>query len=348
MRRLSRSRMIVRSVSLRRQLGQTMTEYLIICLSLVGSFYWVANEDCEGYDNCISKLLTVMHDNYDGYSASVSAVQKYGDYGADVRESTWADDSDSGDGSGGGGGSTDLNSDGLTTITEVTDAIGFESYGSLQPDGSVVNEAGEIVGYYDDDTGVYTSLDGSVVINAAVTEVVLDEDGNVLQLSAVVECGTDPAVVVGFGYQSQASSKFFNSAQKSEIDIGSYCVEPSYKILDKEGNTESGRIVDGQYYAVTETIILDTAGTAPVGEVVYWDDLNICSVMISSWDSGVDTSQSAEDVYVDQLALFSEPDDALNPRIGSQDDSYYVEQTALYGEDTWPDDCVSSRTITSP
>jgi len=325
-----------------------MTEYTIICLSLVGSFYWVANEDCEGYDNCISKLLTVMHDNYDGYSASVSAVQKYGDYGADVRESTWADDSGSGDDSGGSGSGTDLNSEGLTSVSEVTDSIGFESYGSLQPDGSVVNEAGEIVGYYDDATGEYTSLDGSVVVNATVTEIVLDEDGNVLQLSAVVECGTDPSVVVGFGYKSQASDKYFNSSQKSEIDIGTYCVEPSYKIVGTDGSSESGRIVDGQYYAVTETIVLDSAGTAPVGEVVYWDDLNICSVMISSWDSGVDTAQSAEDVYVDQLALFSEPDDALNPRIGSQDDSYYVEQTALYGEDAWPDDCVSNRTIASP
>jgi len=329
-----------------------MTEYLIVCLSLVGSFYWVANDDCEDYDNCISKLLTVMHDNYDGYSASVSAVQKYGDYGADVRESTWADDS-SGDGagsggSGGSGGGFDLNSDGLTTVSEVTDATGYQSYGNLQPDGSVVNEAGEIIGYYDEDTGVYTSLDGSVVTSASVTEIVLDEEGNVLQLSAVVECGTDPAVVLGFGYKSQASDKYFNSAQKSEIDIGSSCIEPSYKIVDKDGNAESGRIVDGQYYAVTETIILGATGTAPVGEVVYWDDLNICSVMVSSWDSGVDTSQSAEDVYADQLALFGEPDDTLNPRIGSLDDSYYVEQTALYGEDAWPDDCVSARTVSSP
>ena len=325
-----------------------MTEYLIICLSLVGSFYWVANEDCEDYDNCISKLLTVMHDNYDGYSASMSAVQKYGAYGADVRESTWADDVDGGGDSGGSGSSGGLSDDGLTAVSEVTDSIGYESYGSLQPDGTVVNEAGEIVGYYDDSTGVYTSMDGSVVANAAVAEVVLDEEGNVLQLSAVVVCGTDPAVVVGFGYQSQATDTFFNSAQKSEIDIGSYCTKPSYTIVDKDGNTESGRIVDGQYYAVTETIILDSAGSVPVGEVVYWSDLNICSVMISSWDSGVDTGQSAEDIYADQLALFLEPDDTLNPRIGSQDDSYYVEQTALYGADTWPDDCVSTRTVSQP
>lgn len=334
----------------RKQLGQTMTEYAIVCVSLVSAFFWAANSECEGYDNCISKLLTVMHDNYDGYSASISAVHQYGELEADVRESTWSDDDDD-DSSGGGGSAGGLEESGLTSSTEVTDSLGYESYGNLQDDGTVTNDAGEVVGYYNEDTGTYESVDGDIVDTGAISsEVIYDEEGNILQLRAIVDCDSDPAVVRGFGYQSMATDVFYSSAQLSELEIDGYCTEPSFKVLDLDGNEEAGRIVDGYYYAITSTTQVNTAsdGDTPVGEVVYWEDLGICSVMVSGWDASIDTTQSDEDIYADQLALFSEEDEDQNPRIGTQDDEYYVEQVFLYGEDAAENNCVSNRTLVQP
>ena len=69
----------------------------------------------------------------------------------------------------------------------------------------------------------YTSVDERVVDSGALaTEVVYDEEGNILELSAVVDCDDDPAVVRGFGYRSKVSDTFINAgAQKVGADIDS-------------------------------------------------------------------------------------------------------------------------------
>ena len=331
---------------MRRQRGQSMAEYLVVTSALVSALlYFEKNSDCPGYDNCIASLLTVMHDNYDGYSASMSAVHKYGDYSADVSGSDWGDGDGGSDGSGGGssGGGVGLD-DGLTQISQVTSNIGDETYGTLQSDGSVTNDSGDVVGYYDEDTGFFVSTGGGVDTGARVNEIVLDEDGNVLQLDAFTSCSGSPKSVYSFGYESKATGKFYDT-NLAETSIDGLCTEPSYKVVDRNGDDESGRIVDGLYYAITG---IEGAPLSPTGEVVYWADLGDCAVMVDGWDDGIDTGQSAEDIYADQLALYSEPEDSLNPRVGSMSAEHYVEQTAIYGEDSWPNNCVSSRTISQP
>ena len=320
-----------------------MVEYLIVTSALVGGMFWAANADCPGYDSCISKLLTTMHDNYSGYSASVSAVQKYGDYEASVSPSSWGGGNGSGNNSGGGGsgGGTGLNEDGLTQVSKVTSSDGMTTYGNLQQDGSVTDESGNIVGTYDEASATYTAVDGTA--NAAVNQqAVLDEEGNVLQLDAVIDCNKPPTRIYAFGYQSTVTETVYSNVTFSEMDIGSYCMEAAYKIVGNDGQEQAGRIVDGMYYAAVETVTVSTNEIAADGEVVYWDDLNTCAVMVKDWDDSVDMTQSDEDIYLERLHLY---DDA---KIGEMSAPHYVEQVANYGETEWPNSCVSNRTLSQP
>ena len=61
----------------KKQLGQSMVEYTIVCSALFTSIY-MANEGCPGFDNCIQALQVAMHDQHAGYTASLSTVHKYG------------------------------------------------------------------------------------------------------------------------------------------------------------------------------------------------------------------------------------------------------------------------------
>lgn len=328
---------------MKRQRGQSMVEYLIVTSALVTTMFWAANADCPGYDSCVSKLLTTMHDNYSGYSASISAVQKYGSFEArDNSDSSWTDNGGgSGSGSGGSGSSGGLNQDGLTQISKVTSADGLSTYGNLQSDGTVTDTYGNIVGTYDEATGTFTATDGTATA-AANVNAILDEGGNVLQLDAIIDCSKPPTKIYAFGYQSTVSQKVYSNVTFSEMDIGSYCTEDAFKIVDNDGAEASGRIVDGMYYAAVETVTVSSDPLNADGEVVYWADLNVCAVMVSGWDDSVDTTQSAADIYVDQLKLFTDA------KIGEMSSAHYAEQTSIYGVASWPNDCVSNRTLAQP
>lgn len=326
---------------MRRQNGQSMVEYLIVTSALVGAMFWAANADCPGYDSCISKLLTTMHDNYSGYSSSISAVHKYGDFESSDYSSGWTDDDGGGSDGGGSGSSGGLNDEGLTQVSQVTSTDGLTTYGNLQSDGTVTDGYGNVIGTYDEDTGTYTPLDGATVTALSTSEV-LDEEGNVLQLDAIVECGSSPTKIYAFGYQSTVTDKVYSNVTFSEMDIGSYCTEPAYKIIDNDGDEASGRIVDGLYYAAVETVSVSDTPLNADGEVIYWSDLNTCTVMVDGWDDSVDTSQSDADIYVDQLDLYSDA------KIGEMSSAHYIEQIAIYGADPWPNSCVSNRTLSQP
>jgi hypothetical protein len=43
------------------QRGQAMAEYTVVSLALVSTLLAVDIMDCPGYDNCISKLTSVVH-----------------------------------------------------------------------------------------------------------------------------------------------------------------------------------------------------------------------------------------------------------------------------------------------
>lgn len=362
-----------------KQAGQSMAEYTVVVVALVSGLL-IANEGCTEYDSCIEAVLVAMHDNYSGYAGSMSSVHEYAtDYEVSDSSSGWGDDDDGDDGSGssgGGSGSGDVT--GLTEVTSVTSNAGFYDYGYLQSDGSVTaysDSDSEVQGYYDSDTGEYTDADTGVVTAVDTDTRVQDEDGNILQMHAFTSCSGEPVEVYGFGYQSEATGTYYDTSY-DEQDLGSNCWHPTYTAYTDSGDS-GGRIVDGNFYAVTATPYSDTPIT-PTGEMVYWDfgslDENVyqyddegnieqdaegndvvlisagavgdCAVMISGWDDSVDTSQSDENIFEDQLQLYSDA------KFATQDSDYYVEQTVLYGETNIPwvfrGDCVTQRVLTNP
>ncbi len=346
----------------RRQLGQAMVEYVIVTAAFVGAFFWSANADCPGYDNCISKLLTVMHDNYEGYSASMSAVQKYGEFTTDGGGS--GDDSggsgDDGDGGSDGGGSDGggppvLNPSGITEVSLATSATGFSTYGYLRADGSVVDGNGNVVGFYSEADNTLTTVEGDIINNVIIERVIVDEEGNTLHLRAVTGCSGSPAPVYAWGYESKASGKVFNNVNQNELNIGSLCTAASFKVVNNQQQPQAGRVIDGEYYAAVFAVSVSSAPLESNGEVVYWEDLGICSIMAIDWDDGVnyntnpflnphDQHQAEVDIYQQQLVLFSDEDE----KIGEMDQIDYVEQTAIYGVAVEPNDCPSARVISQP
>ena len=335
------------------QKGQSMVEYVIVCSALITALLLGANAECDGgingRTNCISKLLTVMHNNYDGYSSSISSVQKYGAYTANGSPVTGDDTSGSGGdpGSGSGGGSGGgLNPDGLTEINKVISANGFSVHGDLLSDGRVVDANGDVIGFYSEENNTFTDNNGSIV-SATSSRLVLDEDGNILHVRAVTECMSLlpglPKPVYSWAYVSKASGKVFNSLNKAEMDIGSLCTEPSFKVV-KNGQPQGGRVLNSEYFAAVYAVDVSSTALIATGEVVYWADLSICSVMVSGWDAGVDTDQSDEDIYADKIAIFADPDNNL----GEMDQLDYVNQTILYGVPVENNDCPTVNIISQP
>ncbi len=339
----------------RRQKGQAMAEYVIVCGGLIAALFWGANVECDGSDNtsnkCISKLLSVMHDGYDGYSSSISAVQQYGEYAAKgayeptPRTGTGTGGRDSGTGGAIGGG---LDPDGLTDVSQVTSADGFSTFGNLQPDGTVLDANGEVIGFYSDADNSFTGTHGNST-SAALNNVVLDEEGNILHLRAVTSCAGLPSPfprnTYSWAYVSKASSKVFNSLNKNELDIGNLCTQSAFKVV-KNGQEQGGRIINSEYFAAVFSVDVSTTALPATGEVVYWPELGICSVMASNWDADIDPDNDKDDdeLYAARLALFSDPDRNL----GEIDRVDYFNQTAIYGAPTQPNDCPTVNIVSAP
>lgn len=337
---------------MKKQLGQAMVEYTIVTMALVSAFFLTVNDDCDG-GNCISKLLTVMHDNYEGYSASMSSVQKYGEFA--VSDSSGGSDDGSGggdDGSGDGGGSgstsgpTELNPDGLTEVNLVEGKINNFSatFGYLRDDGTVVNADGDFLGTYSEEDGTYTDSDGVVHDNIKIETVIVDEAGNILEIRAVTDCTTGQ--VYSWAYVSKDSGKVFNTLNQDEMPIGDLCTTASFKVV-KNGVEQSGRMVNGYYYATALAVEVSDSPLSPTGEVVYWADLNSCSAMVTGWDASVDYGDDDDDIYEEQYKMFSD-DDA---NIGQIDQYYYATQAMddHYGDNvSFSNDCPSSRVIHEP
>ncbi|PHS25413.1 MAG: hypothetical protein COA83_05680 [Methylophaga sp.] len=333
----------------RRQLGQAMVEYIIVTAAFVGAFFWSANADCPGYDNCISKVLTVMHDNFEGYSNSISSVQKYGDFTTDGGgDASGGGDGgsggDDGGGSGGDSGPPVLNPDGITEVALATSSTGLSTYGYLRADGTVVDGRGNVVGFYSETDNTLTTVEGSVINNVVIDRVIVDEEGNILHLRAVTGCSGSPAAVYAWGYKSKASGKVFNNVNQNELNIGGLCTKASFKVVNNNQQPQAGRVIDGEYYAAVFAVSVSSAPLEPNGEVIYWQDLGICSIMAIDWDDSVNHSAHPEDVYEQQLLLFADEDE----KIGEMDQIDYVEQTAIYGVAVEPNDCPSARVISQP
>ena len=321
-----------------RQNGQAMAEYVVVCAALITALFLGANTECDG-NKCISKLLTVMHDSYGGYSSSISAVQKYGDFTA---KGDFSDGYGSSTGSGTGSGSGTiggLDPNGLTEISKISTFDGMSTFGDLLADGSVVDGNGNVIGFYSDSDNILTLNDGSQI---AVTNnrFILDEAGNILHLRAVTNCTPSivpalPKPVYSWAYVSKASGKVFNSVNKAEMDIGDLCTEPSFKVV-KNGQEQAGRILNSEYYAAVFSVDVSNTPLVSTGQVIYWADLGICAAMVNGWDDGVDPNS-----YAAQLSAFADDDKNL----GQIDSIDYFNQTALYGAPTEANDCPTINVI---
>lgn len=325
-------------------LGQAMVEYTIVTAAFVTGLLVLNNGACpDEYENCVEYLLTVMHDNSDGYSNSITAVQDYGKSYKPASGGGWPPPENPGGGGdpgGGGGGGSGTPSPEIQQVTQVTSADGSDIYGVLDG-GNVVDPNGNILGVYDMGAGTFTPTVGVVVGGVKQKEVVQDEAGNTLAMQAVVDCVSGE--LQGFGYRSKTSGKFANSLNLGEVSISGFCLAPAYEVTSLSGGVDGGRIVNGKYYAVS--ISPGLAPTEPTGEVVYWSELNTCAVMVTEWDSGIDPDLDDDDRYDEQKKLFFEEDPNLNPHLGNMNALHYTEQIVLHGQPAWPNDCVSARTL---
>lgn len=332
-----------------------MAEYVIVCAGLMMSLLAIGNADCGGDGNtttCASRLLTVLHDNYDGYSSSISGVQQYGEYAAKGAYDPDSDGGGNGSGNDGTGGTIDngLNPDGLTDVNQITSSTGSSTFGNLQADGTVLDANGEIIGTYSDTDNTFTDNDGNTV-SALKKNIVQDEEGNILNLKAVTSCTGLPSPsarpVYSWAYVSKASGKVFNSLNKNELDIGDLCPQASFKIVNN-GKELGGRILNSEYYAAVFTTTVSDTALNKTGEVVYWKEFGTCSVMALGWEEEIDPDDSDEDKYIARVALFSDRDPESTSYIGEMDKTDYLTQTIFDGAPSAPNDCPTTRVISEP
>jgi len=327
-----------------RQLGQAMVEYTIVTAAFVTGLLVLNNGACPAqYEDCIEYLLTTMHDNADGYSNSITAVQDYGKSFPVSTGSPWPDPPPVDPPDGGGGSPGEIPPSSIQQATQITSADGGSSYGVLDG-GNVVGPNGNIVGTYDAGTGEFTPTDGFPV-GAVQEQVVQDEAGNILEMQAVIDCDPEEVKVKGFGYRSKASGKFVTSLSLSEANISGLCLAPAYEVTTLDGGVDGGRIVNGKYYAVSITATVSDDPIAPTGEVVYWSEYDECVVMVADWDTGIDPELDEDERYEEQKALYNEPDSTMNPRLGKLNSLHYAEQTLVHDQPAWPNNCVSARTL---
>ncbi len=333
--------------------GQAMAEYVIVCAGLMMSLYAVGSADCgeKGRTtSCASRLLTVLHDNYDGYSSSISGVQQYGEYAAKGAYDPTPGGGNNGGNPGGSGGSvgSGLDPDGLTDVNQITTSDGFGTFGNLQPDGTVLDADGNVIGFYSDTDNTFTDLDGNTV-SAAKRSLVLDEQGNILHLQAVTSCSGLPSPfprnVYSWAYVSKASGKVFNSLNKQELDISGLCPQASFKVV-KNGQEQGGRMLNSEYFASTFAVDVSADPLPKTGDVVYWTDLRVCSVMAPQWDADIDpdNDKTDEEKYAARLALFGDPDRNL----GQLDITDYFTQVGTDPSKRQPNDCPTVNIISQP
>ncbi len=304
------------------QLGQSMAEYTVVMAALIGGLL-VANQGAcpNQYEDCIEYLLTVMHDNYDGYSASLSAVHEYAtDYEIVESDSGWGDSQDGddgGDGSSGGesGGNDYDNPEDLVTDVSAATAIVADGgvIGISDPMTGEVFSEGVLVGYYDAESQTFTP-EGGGGSQAIVTEdVVVDSEGNILEKKALVDGETGE--VYAFGYESEANGRFYDSLQYKELDVLGYDVVETDPVL-VDGQPDGGKIVNGYYYALTISNEISDQPLEPQGEVVYFEEYEACIVMAVGWDSAFDPDG---DDYSDEVTdLWQNPPNGESPEIGQQ------------------------------
>ncbi len=287
-------------------LGQAMAEYLVVVTALVSTMFWGANATCPnpnsslGYTNCIQNLLTTMHDKYEGYSNSMTAVHRYGEPRGDVFVSQWVETSSGGSGLSAGSGP------------------------SSSSDGNVIFDIAQWI------PPLSRAEPGSLI---GTRLVVVDSEGNVVPPQAVVDCD-DRSSVLGFGYEDPSTGEFYDSVSLRPYSTIPPCLEPTYRIVDVDGIPTSGVIVGNKYYnpILTSEVVGNTV-IQPRGEVInFLGEPLDCAVLIDPTSfAPMPQLQSVADFSDDRLREWynginpeTSIDDADANRKGSLDPSQNV------------------------
>lgn len=240
------------------QRGQAMAEYTVVIWALITALLVVDNNmDCPGYDNCISKLTSVVHNQYQGYSNSITAIQRYQSFAEETSPRPTPvpppvapplppvivpppDPTPPADA-------------GLSAAQVLTDSDG-NTIGVVQPDGTVLDENGTPIGEYSDSAGMYSPYEGEPIV-AGQTTGVTDSNGNVLQPKAVYDCRLEikPRTPTNWIYETtdaggQTAAFTTDNYSVVELSQGRDCVANTQQVVDADGNVDSGVVLDGRYY----------------------------------------------------------------------------------------------------
>lgn len=312
-----------------RQLGQSMAEYTVVMAALVGGLLVANRGACPSeYEDCIEYLLTVMHDNYDGYSSSISAVHSYDrNYaysgpGSQPEPPAQPDPPSSPPG-------VPPEPPAMPPVRDanVVYGPGGSAIGVVDEQGNV-SLGGEVIGHYDPMRDEFTGNDGSSIGGVVVLPEVVDEEDSVLQLVALVECGSD--AVYGFAYQSEADGNFYQPPNYTQIG-GSSCTQPTHSVYLEDGSVDGGRVVNGYYYPS-----IYGGSFEAVGEVVYFEEQNVCLVMAMDWDAKIldeYDDDEEEEIYEAMVESWENPSEGeMSPKMATMK----------------PEECNENRTISPP
>lgn len=293
------------------QRGQAMAEYLVVAGALMTAFFWAANADCPGYYSCVDQLKTVMHDKYEGYSHSISAVHKYDDVEGAGFEA-WEDGSSSTEGEGGSGSFGDTSAEvDLERTPMVVGEGGDTNYGTLVDGDKVVDADGNQIGTFD---GTTITLNDGSTYDGFVTQVVTDQDGNPAPLKAIVYCGISSITkdVRGFAYESGATGDYYYSLGlkpvEKEVPSPLYCTENTYGVIDEDGETIEGFVV--VYNKAFAPISQNLDGVPAQGDLVRFimededgNDVDVCVVLGRGWnlDEDGDETDDEDDLLANYL-----------------------------------------------
>jgi hypothetical protein len=283
-----------------------MAEYTVVTVALVTAMLYTSrNMDCSNMNgingqNCLDALLTVMEENYAGYSSAISDVHNY-----DVSYTEGTPPGASGGGAvdpgTGIGGEVPPYSG--STLSEVTTLSTFDIFGcgvrsgTVLPDNTVVDENGNEIGIYEPAENKITYNDGCVDENPRTSKSVEDCEGNELEMVAIRDRSS--GAIAGFGYESEAEDceGLFLSGNLTEpydLDTSDYSIVPANQVheaVDPDFQTTSGAIVDGEYYANTFTFSLEDQDAS--AEVVYFfyddSDDESCAIMRPDWEKAGDS-----------------------------------------------------------
>lgn len=287
---------------MRAQRGQSMTEYLValgIGGSIIAALTLAPCEPAGTTRGCVPALIDALHNNYEGYSAAIGAVQDYEDIAVADPPSGDGSTSEDNDSATGGGQDADTptQAEALNKVNYVYDANG-NVVGTVV--GDVIYDAdGNAIGTYtyNEETGEQVAtINGEVISGVSTASVFVDDEGNEVALKAFVVNGH----VVGFGYE--VNGQYYEPLQgeltEAVPDDAVVADTRPVRVYDSSGNSSVfGYEVGGYIYSLAQVQVAGEtyrSVKSPDGELVQmtltqsdtlsdWSGYSTCIVRSYDW-----------------------------------------------------------------